>query len=123
MVQGEAEVAKLKPEAFEVTKCLSTDIDIDLFSKTIISVMGDKHHGHPVIAGITRNLFRAPAIYNIHNFFDSCRTVKGQADACRVRQKIDMVYLEKKEDATVHLRVLRTRFRPRSILSRNYKNQ
>jgi hypothetical protein len=34
-----------------------------------------------------------------------------------------IVYLEKKRDATFHLRVLRYRFRPRSILSRNYKKR
>jgi hypothetical protein len=30
--------------------------------------VGDEHHGHPVIAGVIRNLFRATATYNIHIF-------------------------------------------------------
>jgi hypothetical protein len=70
---------------------LNTSVDIDLFSKTIVSIVGDKHHGHPVITGVTRNLFRATATYNTHIFFFSCRTFKGQANACRVRQKTGMV--------------------------------
>src|SRR5512136_2860278 len=57
---------------------LDTDVNIDSFSKTIISVMGDKHHGHPVIAGVTRNLFRATATYNIHNFFSPVAPLKGR---------------------------------------------
>ena len=69
VVEGEAEVAELEPEAFQVVERLDADVNVDLFSKTIISVVGDKHHGHPVIAGVTRNLFRATANYNIiHNF-------------------------------------------------------
>jgi len=91
MVQGKAEVAELKPEAFEFMERLDADVDVDLFSKTIISVMGDKHHGHPVIAGVTRNLFRATAIYIYHTNFFSCRVLEGQANACRTRQKRDMV--------------------------------
>jgi hypothetical protein len=68
MVQSETEVAEFKPESFQVMERLDADIDIDLLSKTIISVVGDEHHRHPVIAGVTRNLFRATATYNIHNF-------------------------------------------------------
>jgi hypothetical protein len=69
---------------------LDTDVDVDLLSKTVVSVVGDEHHGHPVIASIIRNLFRATANYIFHTEFFSCRTFKGQAKACRVRQKSDM---------------------------------
>ena len=69
MIQSEAEVAELKPEAFEFMKRLDADVNVDLLSKTIISVMSDEHHRHPVITGVTRNLSRATAIYNIHEFF------------------------------------------------------
>jgi len=34
-----------------------------LFLETVISVFGDKQHGHPVISGVTRNLFRAYATF------------------------------------------------------------
>ena len=91
MVHGKAEITKLKSKAFQFMECLDTGVDVDLFSKTIISVVGDKHHSHPVIAGVTRNLFRATANYIFHKVFFSCRTFKGQADACRVRQKKSMV--------------------------------
>ena len=66
MVEGEAEVAELKPEAFQVVECLDADVDVDLFPEAVVSVVGDEHHGHPVIAGVTRNLFRATARYDFH---------------------------------------------------------
>jgi hypothetical protein len=67
MIQGEAKVAELKTKALQLVKSLDTGVNIDLLSKTIISVVGDKHHRHPVITSVTRNLFRATTIYNIHN--------------------------------------------------------
>jgi hypothetical protein len=30
--------------------------------------VSDEHHRHPIAAGVTRNLFRATATYNIHIF-------------------------------------------------------
>ena len=106
MVKGETEVAELEPEAFQVVERLDADVDIDLFSKTVVSVVGDEHHSHPVIAGVTRNLFRATANYIFHIEFFSCRTFRGQANACRVRQK--RVWFDwRKRDAAFHLRVLR----------------
>jgi hypothetical protein len=65
---------------------------VDLFSKTVISVVGDKHHGHPVIAGVTRNLFRATAITSIIQFFSPVASVKGRRMPA-VRDKMLMVYL------------------------------
>jgi len=91
VVQGEAEFPEIKAEAFQVVERLEQDVDVDLFSKTVISVVGDEHHGHPVIAGVTRKLFRATAIYIYHTIFFSCRVLEGQAKACRTRQKRDMV--------------------------------
>jgi hypothetical protein len=87
MVQSKTKITELKPEAFEVMERLDAGVDIDLFSETVVSVMGDEHHRHPVIACVTRNLFRANATYNIHNFCVSCRTFEGQVNTCRVRQK------------------------------------
>ena len=69
MVHSKAKVAKLKSKTLKFMKCLDADVDIDLLSKTIISIVGDKHHGHPVISGVTLNLFRATATYNIHRIF------------------------------------------------------
>ena len=91
MVHSKTEVTELEPEAFKVMEHLDTGVDVDLFSKTVLSVVGGEHHRHPVIAGVTRNLFRATATYNIHNFCVSCRTFKGQVNTCRVRQKTNMV--------------------------------
>lgn len=85
MVQSKTKVTKFKTKSLQFTKCLDTSVNVDLLPKIVISVLGDKHHRHPGIAIVTRNLFRATAIYNIHNFYDSYRTVTGQADACRVR--------------------------------------
>jgi hypothetical protein len=104
MIECEAEITELKTKSFQVPECLDADVDINLFSKTIVSVVSDEHHGHPVIAGVIRNLFRATANYIFHNNFFSCRTFRGQANACRVRQK--RYYLAgEKRDATFHLRV------------------
>ena len=105
MVHGEAEIAELKTEAFQVVECLDTDVDVDLFSKTVVSVVGDEHHGHPIVTGVTRNLFRATARYDFHNCIFSCRVFRGQARACRMRQNGNGLAGEKR-DATFHLRVL-----------------
>jgi hypothetical protein len=69
MVHGKTKVAELKPKPFQIMERLDAGVDVDLFSKTIISVVSDEHHRHPVIAGVTRNLFRATAIYKIHIFY------------------------------------------------------
>jgi len=122
MIECKAEVTELEPEAFEFVERLNADVDIDLFSKTSISVMGDEHHRHPIVAGVTRNLFRATAYYIFHKVFFFCRTLKGQAERLpRATKNRYGLMGEKNKDATFHLRVLRCCFRPRSILSRNYK--
>jgi len=103
MVQGETKITELKPKSFQVMERLDTGVDIELLSKTVISVMGDKHHRHPVIAGVTRNLFRATAIYNIHVFF-SCRAVKVAGD-CLLHATKKESFIWRKKDTTFHLRV------------------
>lgn len=105
MVECKTEFPKLKTESLQVVEGLKQDVDIDLFSKAVISVVGDEHHGHPVIASVTRNLFRATANYIYHTNFFSCRTFRGQANACRVRQK-QISFVWRKKDATFHLRVI-----------------
>jgi len=50
--------------------------------------MGDKHHGHPIVPGVTRNLFRATAICIFQNFSRSCCTFVGHTlVVCRVQRK------------------------------------
>jgi len=80
MVHGEAKITELKSKAFQLVERLNAGVDVDLFSKTVISVVSDKHHGHPVIAGVTRNLFRVSTTYYFHNFCISCRVFEGQAE-------------------------------------------
>jgi hypothetical protein len=104
MIEGKAEVAELKPETLQVVERLEEDVDVDLFSKTVISVVGDEHHRYPIVAGVIRNLFRATATYNIHEFFSPVASLKGQANTCHTRQKSNGLSGEKR-DATFHLRV------------------
>jgi len=70
VVQGKAEVTELETETFEFMERLDADVNIDLLSKTSIPVVGDKNHCHPIVTGVTRNLFRATATYITHIFFD-----------------------------------------------------
>ena len=107
MVEGKAKVAELKPEAFQVVKRLDADVDVDLFSKAFISVVGDEHHSHPVVTGVTRNLFRATAIYIIHIFFDLLSRLYRAGESLPHATKNRYSLLGEKRDATFHLRVLR----------------
>ena len=77
MVEGKAEITKLESKAFQVMERLDADVNVDLFSKTVVSIVGNKHHRHPVIASITHNLFRATANHNFHIIDFSCRTFIG----------------------------------------------
>jgi hypothetical protein len=84
-------------------ECLDTYVDVDLLSKTIISIMGDKHHRHPVIAGDTRNLFRATATYKLHNFL-FLLSHRYRAGKCLPRAtKNTYGLIGEKRDATFHL--------------------
>jgi len=67
---------------------LGTGVYVDLFSEAVVSVVGDEHHGHPVVAGVTRNLFRATARYDFHISNYSCRAFIEQADWPAARDKI-----------------------------------
>jgi hypothetical protein len=61
MVPGEPEIPKHVPIAFQLVERLRTRINMLLFLEAVIVAFGFEHHGHPVIAGVTRNLFRASA--------------------------------------------------------------
>ena len=118
VASAEAEVAELKPESFEIPECLGAGVDMGLLLEAVVVAFGFEHHGHPVVSCVMRWLFMATANYVYHIIFFSCRTFRGQANACRVRQKqISLIW--RKRDATFHPRVLRCCFRPRGIPSRN----
>jgi len=78
MIHGETKVTKFKPEAFEFVERLDAGVDIDLLSKAIISVVGDKNKRHPVIASVTRDLFRVTAIYYDHTVFFRVASVESR---------------------------------------------
>ena len=87
MVFGEAEFAELKPKAFEVRERLGAGVDVTLFFKVSVSVVGGKHHSDPVIASVTQNLFRAYATFIYQIFHASCRTfIRYTLVVYRVRQ-------------------------------------
>ena len=69
MVPGEPEIPKRIPMAFQIVERLGTGINVLLFFETVVPVFGDKKHCHPVITGVTRNLFRASATYNSVQIF------------------------------------------------------
>ena len=77
MILSKTKFTEFKSKALQFSKCTDAGVYMLLFLKTFISLMGDKHHSHPVISGVTRNLFRATATYKFHNFYDSCRTFTG----------------------------------------------
>lgn len=59
----ESELPKLEPESFEFTESLGAGVDVGLFSETIVSALGVKFHGDPVVSCVMRWLFKASAIY------------------------------------------------------------
>ena len=79
-----AKFAVFKPKVFQVVERLGAGIDMALFSEVSLSVVGGKHHGHPVVAGIIiRKLFRVTARYfGLHKYFTPVTLQRGQADAC-----------------------------------------
>ena len=83
MVFGEAEFAEREPEAFQVVERLGAGVDVALFAEAMVAVLGHKHQGYPVVAGVTRNLFRATAQYTLlQSKFLLSRLYRGQAFAC-----------------------------------------
>jgi len=78
VIACETKILEFKAESFEFKKSLDAGVDVRLLPETVIPVLSDKNHRHPVISGVTRNLFSA----NTTNIFQnnrSCRTVEGQA--------------------------------------------
>ena len=69
MIPGEPEIPKHVPVAFHSMERLGARIYVLLFLEAVIVAFCFEHHGHPVIAGVTRNLFRASATYNFIQSF------------------------------------------------------
>jgi hypothetical protein len=107
MIKDKTEVAELKPETLQILERLEEDVDVDLFSKTVVSGVGDKHHSHPIIACVTRNLFRVTTTYNSHNFCISCRAFVGHTKCGVSHATKKILFSWRKRDATFHPRVLR----------------
>lgn len=106
MIQSEIEITKFEPKSFKFMKRFNTSVNVNLFSKTIISVMDDKHHGYPVISGVTRNLFRATVIFIYQNFSLSCRTIyRTDLWSAACDKKSMALWEKKKRDVTFHPRV------------------
>ena len=57
MIARETKILEFKTKFFEFIKPLDAGVDVRLLPKTVIPVLGDENHGHPVISGVTRNLF------------------------------------------------------------------
>ena len=87
VTSAKTEVAEFKPEAFKIPERLGAGVDMRLFFKTVVVAFGLKHHGDPVVSCVSRWLFIASATYITHLNIFSCRTFRGQAKACRTRQK------------------------------------
>jgi hypothetical protein len=66
-------------------------IDVALFSEVSVSVMSGKHHGDPVVSCVMHWLFIASATYIIHSFRSPVAPLEGRQNACRVRQKKEII--------------------------------
>jgi len=96
MNAGEAKLPKLESERFEFTESLNAGVYVGLFPETVESTFSVKFHGYPVVSCVMRWLFIASATYIIHLNFFSCRAFRGQANACRTRQKSNVLAEEKR---------------------------
>ena len=67
MVSSKTKLSKFKTKFFTFLERIKASVYVRLFPETHIPVMGDKHHGHPIVPGVTRNLFRATAICILQN--------------------------------------------------------
>jgi hypothetical protein len=79
---------------------------VALFSKISVSIMGGKHHRHPVVFCVNRWLFIATAMYILHTNFYPVAPSIGQAK-CLPRATKKYCLIGEKRNATFHLRVLR----------------
>jgi hypothetical protein len=90
VASAEAEVAEFKPEAFEISERLGADVNMRLLLEAVVVAFGLEHHGDPVFRVSCAGFLWLP-LFTLFMVFVSCRAFVGQADACRARQKTDMV--------------------------------
>ena len=105
MVFSEAEFAELKAKAFKVPERLDTGVDVGLFSETVVSALGVKFHGYPVVSCVMRWLFIVTTTYVFYIFYCCWRINQRVGEYMSHVTKKRYGYLEKKGDATFHLRV------------------
>ena len=94
MVSSKTKLSEFKTKSFTFLQCFETSVDMGLFSKAHIPVMGDKHHRHPIISGVTRNLFRATASCPFQNMHVPVAPFKGTplwCAACNGKKYLSVV--------------------------------
>ena len=97
MIASKTKILEFKTKFFEFIKPLDAGVDVRLLPETVIPVLSDKNHRHPVISGVTRNLFRATATYIFQNCtILSCLLECKPAVACRARHILEIVTQKKR---------------------------
>ena len=86
MIQSKVKVTEFESKALQIMERFDAGVDVDLFMKTVISIVGGIHHGRPVIAGVTYDLFRNSPNYIFYKDFFSYLIFKKQVSTRRVRQ-------------------------------------
>jgi hypothetical protein len=119
MIASKTKILEFKTKSPHFIKSSHTGVDVRLLPETAMPVLGDKNHGHPVISGVTRNLFRATATYIFQNY-SSCRANKVQARSGLPRATYFRNCYSEKKVSTFHLRTFVT-LSPRSILGLKIK--
>src|SRR4030042_3274070 len=107
MTSSESKITKFKSKPFEISKCLGASIDMRLLLKTVVITFGFKHHGHPIVPCVMRQLFIVTTTYIFHIFFSSCRTIYRAGEGLPRATKRRYSLTGEKRDAAFHLRVLR----------------
>jgi hypothetical protein len=103
----ESELTKLEPESFEFTESLGAGVDVGLFSETVVSALGVKFHGDPVVSCVMRWFFIASAIFYFHSneFLLSHLYRAGECLPRATKRRYSLT--GEKRDAAFLLRVLR----------------
>ena len=93
MIARETKILELKTKSFQFIKPLDAGVDVRLLPETVIPVLSDKNHRHPVISGVTRNLFRANATYIFQKLHVPVAPLRGKpVVACRARRNFRTVF-------------------------------
>jgi len=68
---SEAKLTELESERFEFTESLGASVDVGLFAETVVSALGVKLHGDPVVSCVMRWLFSRVENWFTHSDFTS----------------------------------------------------